>query len=367
LSEERLVPLPRRILDAVARATGRKPDLPKPLQLPGAVVQQFDRMRIHLVCYEEIDAWILGKITRRLAEALEAFGMTVTFGQTQDRAADVNHHVVYFDYEQRAPTLETVLVTHIDDERELGKVRRQLVDCDVDMGICMSFEAVHRLAHFGIPRHKLCFISPAHDGVIRPRPTLIGITTRLYPDGRKREAFLEELTATISPDEFAFAIMGSGWDEIVTRLRGRGFDVRYSDHFEELAYRALIPSLDYFLYFGQDEGSMGFLDALAAGVPTIVTPQGFHLDVPGGITHPFETVDDLQRIFAGIGEAKRRRIESVRTLTWSEHARKHLLVWHYLRCRNQGREVPAPIVAELETLALIPAATSDRSVSLSTD
>jgi len=310
-------------------------------------------LRVHIVCYEDYNAWILGKIARRLHHELEVMGMDVTLGKEADPSATVNHHVVYFDYVQRVSGLETVMITHIDNERELNKVRRQLIDCDVEMGICMSFEAVHRLAHFGVPRNKLCFIGPAHDGIMRPRKIRVGLTTRLYPDGCKREHLLEEIAEFISPEDFTFAIMGSGWDPIVDRLRGKGFAIDYVSHFDETAYKDLMPSLDYYLYLGQDEGSMGFLDALAAGVPTIVTPQGFHLDIPGGITHPFEDLKDLRRIFREIVRARRERVASVASLTWAENARKHVLIWEYLLAKRAGREVSATLGPELEELAVV--------------
>jgi hypothetical protein len=204
---------------------------------------------------------------------------------------------------------------------------------------------VHRLAHFGVPRDRLCFVSPAHDGVVTPRRTLVGLTTRLYDDGRKRESLLEALAETISPADFRFAIMGSGWDAIVERLRDRGFEIDYVSRFDEAAYHALVPGLDYYLYLGEDEGSMGFLDALAAGVATIVTPQGFHLDVPDGITHEFRDLDDLRRVFADIAAVKRRRADSVAGLTWREYARKHVLVWEYLRGRRRAGELAELAVA----------------------
>ena len=42
---------------------------------------------------------------------------------------------------------------------------------------------------------------------------------------------------------------------------------------------------------------MGFLDACAAGVKTIVTPQGYHLDAMRGITHGFKELPELVAIF----------------------------------------------------------------------
>ncbi len=72
-----------------------------------------------------------------------------------------------------------------------------------------------------------------------------------------------------------------------------------------------MPTLDYYVYFGHDEGSMGFVDAIAAGVETIVTPQGYHLDVEDGITHPIDTLDDLALTLRRIVEDRRRRVARV--------------------------------------------------------
>jgi glycosyltransferase involved in cell wall biosynthesis len=310
-------------------------------------------MKIHLV-NDDADGWVLGKITRSLRRELQAAGMDVTIGTDADPSAEINHHIIYYGYRSRTPTIETVMVTHIDDERELDRIKRQLLVDGVEMGICMSFEAVHRLAHFGVPREKLCFVTPVHDGTMRPRRILVGLATRLYDDGRKREHLLEELAGSISPDDFTFAIMGAGWELIVQRLRSRSFEVEYFDDFDETIYRELMPRLDYYLYLGQDEGSIGFIDALAAGVATIVTPQGIHLDVPGGITHEFETLDDLRAVFTEIAGQRNRRATSVASLTWSAYARKHLLVWEYLLCRKRRQRVPSDLMASLEGLAVVP-------------
>lgn len=347
------VRFPRHILDALAAEALEKRRSPLAERTRPREKHPSPRMRVHLVCYEDLDAWILGKMARRLHDGLRGMGQEATLGRTPDRGADVNHHIIYWDYLDRTPTVETVMITHVDEPQELAKVQRQIVDLGVEMGICMSFETVHRLWRFGVPRQNLCFVTPAHDGVMKPRRTLVGLTTRLYPDGRKREHLLAELAEDLSPDDFRFAIMGSGWEEIVAGLRGRGFEVDYLDRFEPGAYRALIPSLDYFLYLGQDEGSIGFLDALAAGVPTIVTPQGFHLDVPGGITHSFNDLADLRRIFADIVLPKRKRVEGASALTWSAYARSHLLVWEYLLARKSGHEPAPALLDELDGLGVV--------------
>ena len=95
-------------------------------------------------------------------------------------------------------------------------------------------------------------------------------------------------------------------------------------------YKKLMPSLDYWLYYGFDEGAMGFLDALAAGVKTIATPQGYHLDAKGGLTHPCSTIEDFIRVLKRIQEEKKEIADTVKDWTWQNYARKHLEIWHYL-------------------------------------
>jgi hypothetical protein len=308
-------------------------------------------MKVHIVCYEEINAWILGKIARRLCENLQNIGVEVDVSNAPDPLADINHHVCYYDYDSKKTTTETVMITHINTYGELNKVKEQLIN--VEMGICMSFDAVHRLAHFGVPRGKLCYINPAHDEVIKPRKIIVGITTRTYPDGCKREYLLAQLASRISLTDFKFKITGAGWDTIIDVLRQKGIEVDYVDHFDYAAYCELIPNLDYYLYLGQDEGSMGFIDALAAGIPTIVTPQGYHLDVPGGITYAFNDIEELEKIFLEIAGQKKKRMQAVSSWTWSEYARKHLLIWEYLLTKKNGKIISKTLNSELMELGVV--------------
>ena len=224
-------------------------------------------------------------------------------------------------------------------------VRQQLKD--VEMGICMSSDTVRKLTRSGIPREKLCYVNPAHDGVIKPRKLILGITSKVQPSGCKRENILRELADQISPTDFKFSIMGAGWDEIVNELRSKCIEVDYYDHFDYELYCELIPGLDYYLYFGQDEGSMGFVDALAAGIATIVTPQGFHLDAEGGITYAFNEVKELATILAEIAQQKKRLTNAVSSWTWSEYARKHLLIWDYVLRKKKSLPIPSEMYRDL--------------------
>ena len=85
-----------------------------------------------------------------------------------------------------------------------------------------------------------------------------------------------DIGGQLDPDYFHFKIMGAGWDKIVKQMRCMGFEIDYYADFDYDVYVRMIQTLDYYLFWGFDEGSMGYLDALAAGVETIVTPQGYH-------------------------------------------------------------------------------------------
>ena len=162
----------------------------------------------------------------------------------------------------------------------------------------------------------------------------MGITSQVTPDKCKREDLLIRVADTIRLDAFHFEIIGRGWEEIIPHLEAAGATVRYYPGTHDLEdyqiHLERILTFDYYLYMGFDEGSMGFLDALAAGIPTIVTPQGFHLDINGGITHPFSNAVQLSDIFRKLAWERQRLIDSVSALTWDEYARQHAIVWRAL-------------------------------------
>lgn len=284
-------------------------------------------MKVHVVCRTDQLDWILGKIARQLVRELEPL-VEVSLGSAPAAGADMNHYVWYDDYRDGSERA-TIGITHIDSPGKFALIQEQLRSASA--GICLSSDHMKNLIHAGIPRDKLCYVNPSHDSVIKPQKVHIGITTRLYtPDPCKREWMLEELLDHIEPADFRFSIMGSGWDAIVQKLRSRQCEVAYYSSFDLERYRVIVPTFDYYLYLGWDEGSIGFLDALHAGVKTIATPQGFHLDIEGGLTYPIDTLESLVSVFAAIAQDKNARTNSVRELTWAHYAMKHLEIWEFL-------------------------------------
>jgi glycosyltransferase involved in cell wall biosynthesis len=273
---------------------------------------------------------ILGKFNRRMEEELLKMGVDVKITDKYDPTADVNHYPLYtfINHPTQNHEHDTFMITHVDCASKVELLRTRVKS--YGMGICMSKQTLDFLTANGVPREKLCYINPAHDHIIKPRKYTVGLTYKVYDDYRKRDEFLIDIAKNIDKDLFRFVIMGEGWSNIVDELVGLGIEVVYYDHFDYDKYLEIVPTFDFFLYFGYDEGNMGYLDALAAGVETIVTPQGYHLDAKGGLTYPCNTLDDYVKVFDEIAMRKKSRIASVQDWTWENFSKKHLEIWNYL-------------------------------------
>lgn len=285
-------------------------------------------MRIRIVCHNNCFQWILGKFVNKLYENLKLLQIDVDIAETPDPTADINHYIPYNAYSCPKGGITTLMLTHIDNIDKFDIILSQSENASAL--ICMSNETMVNLARLGVDKSKLCFVNPAHDGTMPIKKIVIGWSCRVQEDGRKREFFIDKLAQKLDPDYFCFKIMGDYWDLQVENLRNRGFEVEYHNAFIYEKYPHFISSLDYYLYMGMDEGQMGFIDALAAGVKTIVTLQGYHLDAPGGISHGFTTYAELEAIILKLQNEKKSLVNAVSTWNWKDYALKHIEIWEYL-------------------------------------
>jgi hypothetical protein len=238
--------------------------------------------------------------------------------------------MVYTQGPERRITASSMLITHVDRVR-LMRLALEKLEL-VDVGICLSRATARELIAFSAPAGKLSYAVPGSDMIAQPRRTVLAIQSRVYDDGRKREDLLIKLAQAMRLDWFHFDIVGPGWEPIIPVLVGAGATVDYfrggTDF--EAEYQVALERLsraDYYLYLGLDEGSMGVLDALSAGVATIVTKQGFHLDLDHGITHGFLEFDELLAIFQQLASERAQRRAGVDAYNWNEYARRHAVIW----------------------------------------
>lgn len=283
---------------------------------------------INIVCYDN-EGWILRKFAERLTENLNLLGYNAVLNECIDKNADINHHI-QFGYEGIAGYRDTIMFSHVNSLNLLEKVKHELKTAE--MGICMSRETMNSLAMMGVPRNKLCYINPAHDETSVTKKYVFGITHRCYDnyDFRKRDGMIVDLCRNINSKYFKFVIMGARWEAIIEKMQEMGFEVDYYPEFDYEKYWEIMPSLDYYLYQGFDEGSMGILDALSVGVKTIVTPQGFHMDISNGITYACRSLGDFVEVCKELETEREKLIASVSDWTWKKYAEKHAEVWNYL-------------------------------------
>ncbi len=288
-------------------------------------------IRVRIVLNES--GWMYEKFSLRLVENLTNWNVQADIASQPSSGADINHWMHFQDFNAKKGeyhSRNTLWVDHVDRPVTFWYLSSSLKKAD--MGICMSRMTLEELVRRGIKRDKLCFISPAHDGKMKPRRIIIGITSRLHPGGIKNEKLLTKLAGTMTLGVFHFEIIGRGWEKIIPYLEKAGATVKnfsgtengiedYKINLER------VPMFDYYLYLGFNDASLGFLDALAAGVPTIVTPQDFHLDINGGITYPFTNLEELREIFTKLSQQRQNLVDCVAGLTWDEYARQHALVW----------------------------------------
>lgn len=303
-------------------------------------------LNVNLILHPDNQGWVIEKFALKLKEYLPATGVNVTLSERQRPEADLNHWMSYAFANEPQHTRATMFITHIDDPYKAALIRTELAS-GINLGICMSQHSMQQLIELGAPRQSLCAILPAHDGLAVPRRICIGIATRLYADGRKREKFLVRLCRRMSLESFRFEIFGSGWEPVIEELRAAGAEVGYFPGTQDYRadYQLLLqhlPGFDYYLYTGMDEGSLGTLDAIAAGVPTIVTAQGFHLDLADAITNFFVDYEELEAIFRRLQRERATRLAVAARLTWPLYAQRHAEIWRGVIAGESARVLPDP-------------------------
>ncbi len=282
------------------------------------------KIKVHIVNYEQaFNNGILSKFAHRMYDELEKRkGIEVSIGNVPEPTANINHHINYAPY-RHSSTINTLMVTHIDTPSKITNLTEGMKTAD--MGICMSDWTKNNLIKEGFDENKLCTILPAHDVVPR-RYQIVSILTNVYPDGCKRAEMFTELAKTLDNNKWAFRIMGSGWVNILTPLVAKGLQVDYFAEFDKDNHQRILESSDYNLYFGEDEGSMGLLDAKNAGLKLIAPNVGFNIDI--GVDYPFHTQEELNEIF------KKLSINPVEDWTWKKYVNEHLKIWEKLVKKN---------------------------------
>ena len=289
-------------------------------------------MKINIVNSEHIDS-ILGKFARRLSEWIPKLGHECVVTK-EPIPADLHHfiyYITYFDFQnQQKSNTDTVMITHLDTSWKIDRVKQE--SKIFAKGICLSKFGMENFIKAGIPADKLDYAHPGQDEIVKPRRLRVGIITDLYIDGRKREGILLEIIKNISPEYFEFVIMGARWEKMMAELEKTEFYIEYYDHYDPAVYQKIIPTLDYFLYFGLDEGSMPFLDAARANVKMIMPADGMAFDYMtenGKVDYCLikADADDFVFEFTRIQTKIEARTKLIKEWTWKAYTEKCIKIW----------------------------------------
>ena len=300
-------------------------------------------MKIALILSPENKGWILEKFARRMMVNLVDLGHQVQLTEDVVPGVDITHFLSY-NFVDSAPGYRTAFVTHIDDSFKISHLKKLLKNELIDKFICMSQSTVEHLVKNGLPRDSLSYVLPAVDACPPPRLIKIGLSGRIYKDGRKNEDWLSDAASRMSLENFEFHIFGSGWDDIANELvsskasvytYGESLDYTHDHH----VILEKLKILDYWMYLGFDEGSMGSLDAALAGVSLIATPQGFHLDLDFNRNLWVNSAQELFESMIALSNEK-PSTSDLEYWTWLRYSQDHLAIWNKGEPVRQINNVP---------------------------
>lgn len=288
-------------------------------------------MKIALVLNSENSGWILEKIAFRLRDTLRSLGHTVIISKNKCADVDVNHFLSY-NFVEKSNGISTAMVTHIDDVLKLQHLKNLVNNYEINSLICMSAFTREILISHGLPADKISYVLPAVDSPPKVKKIKIGLSGRIYKDGRKNENWLISAAQKISLENFQFHFFGSGWSKVESSIVSSGGEVfvypEGSDYLED--HKLIISKLnelDYWMYLGFDEGSLGTLDAALAAVPLIVTPQGFHLELPSRIDYPVSSEENLISVLRDLDFPVRLSAAAGAYWSWARYAQDHVSIW----------------------------------------
>ena len=288
-------------------------------------------MKIALVLNNENSGWIIEKIAFRLRDALATMGHTVIISKNKCTDVDVNHFMSY-NFVEHSDGISTAMVTHIDDVLKLQHLKNLVDKYEINSLICMSAFTRELLISQGLPSDKISYVLPAVDSPPNVKKIKIGLSGRIYKDGRKNEKWLISAAQKMVLENFQFHFFGSGWEKVESSIVSSGGEVfvypEGSDYLED--HKLIISKLkdlDYWMYLGFDEGSLGTLDAALAAVPLIVTPQGFHLELPSRIDYPVTSEENLIAVLRELDSPVRLIAEAGTYWSWARYAQDHVSIW----------------------------------------
>jgi hypothetical protein len=278
------------------------------------------------------NGWVIEKIAKKL---------TGHYSQTKNvdlhfipkHGYAITHWMHYMnvsrDFIKIDKGIHTFLVPHIDSSK-----KDQVLIANLEAGAFPIFfsrdhakKTFNRLNLDYIPHH----ISPGSDLADDNYRFRVVVSSHVYPDGRKNEHYLIQLAHEFSLSKFQFIFIGKSWSIVAENLKKAGaiiewFDPSNSQYPNYKQSLDIIRSCNLFLYLGNDEGSLGALDAYLLGIPLLISNQGFHQEfVERKDVFLFDTYYDFKTKIIELSSAV--NVDYRKNWTWYAMFTKYVEYW----------------------------------------
>lgn len=242
----------------------------------------------HVLSTGLLESVIFDDIFLRMARCAPAH-ITVYRSVRPLRGMDVYHY--HRVNRERALAHPAVVTVHHDPDDPYPWLRlRSFLPRwrEADAVICINGAHQKRLVEEGI--HATTVIPHGIDRDVLPVPAharcvsasgriRLGIVSRRYKRGFKGEDRMRALFDQLSPDLFAFTIVGDGREEEAAHARAAGFDVIFHPRLPYGLFGALYEEIDLLLIVSHWEAGPACLpEALGVGVPVATTRVGMACD-----------------------------------------------------------------------------------------
>ena len=256
--------------------------------------------------------WILQKIAER---TVTAGGPTWFLSHTPRNDVDAN---LYMDvqncYHKKTNTVDIGYFTHVH-ENDMRYVNSVAFTLDHIIHMCSKYEYMFRTSY---PKDRMTVIRACeiHEQFKLKKP-VIGIVQRGLHEGKGYNFMLDLVNYEILR-KFIWIFVGTGWDNVVCKLKDNDVSVHYHTNETYNTYYSLYSQMDYLLIPSLWEGGpMSIIDAYGMGIPIISSNVGWVTDI--GVEHLFEpnNKEELYNILSGIYNTIKFRRDKIEQLTYS--------------------------------------------------
>ena len=282
-------------------------------------------MRVHVVAPFQSPA--MQQLVLPLLSTSPAW-LQVSVSDIPDWNASLNYFVPWLgmlDTELKGPCV--MYYTHTNPGA--GKSVKWAADHSIHI-VCMSSTGEHELRALGVTTP----ITVIHPGIqpFAPRKRNILIVGAEQPNGRKRSWILLDLAWKYDLHAFNFTIIGTGWEEVVTKLKNLGVSVTNESSITHEALQTYYQTSDALLVTGLVEGGpLPAVEALACGLPVISPAFGVVAELTRYVDISLYTnVDDLYWRLQELVRPIEKRHDTVASFTVDRHRDAHFDLFQQL-------------------------------------